>query len=128
MKTADGESHQASRRDVWPNLPFFQTISGADIDPPRRRDSQTLPFPPDGIAFYSKNSAVSQLPCDSGGIHTDSGPSCTATSIDLSEVQQRSISEMGHLAAPILLACRSTKRSVWIGHGKFTQSPSLINR
>ena len=32
-KTAVGESHQASRRDVWPNLPFFQTTSGADTSP-----------------------------------------------------------------------------------------------
>ena len=43
-------------------------------------DSQTVPFPPDGIGLYSKNSAVSQLPCESGGIRTNSHASRTATS------------------------------------------------
>jgi hypothetical protein len=41
MRTADGESHHASRRDVWPKLPSFQTTSGPAIFPPRQRDRQT---------------------------------------------------------------------------------------
>jgi hypothetical protein len=36
-------------------------------------------FPPDGIAFYRKNSAVSQRPCEPGRIRTDSHASRTAT-------------------------------------------------
>jgi hypothetical protein len=33
--------------------------------------SQTAPFPPNGIGLYSKNSTVSHLPRESGGIRTD---------------------------------------------------------
>jgi len=39
-----------------------------------------VPFPPDGIAFYSKNSAVSHLPFEPGGILTDSHASRSANS------------------------------------------------
>ena len=38
-----------------------------------------MPFPPDGIALYSKNSAVSHLPFESSGIRTDSHASRSAT-------------------------------------------------
>src|SRR5580698_4663128 len=52
-----GDSHQASRREVWANLPFFQITSGADTAPPRR-GFENYALLPDGIAFYSKNSAA----------------------------------------------------------------------
>ena len=48
--------------------------------PPRRRDSQILPFPPDGIELYSKNSAVSHLPFESSGIWADRHVARTADS------------------------------------------------
>src|SRR6266702_8268538 len=57
-------SEKATRRRA---AMFAQTCRLSRLDreltqvPPWRRDSQTLPFPPDGIAFYSKNSAASHL-------------------------------------------------------------------
>jgi hypothetical protein len=55
-RTTDGESHHASRRDVWPNLPPFQTTSGAAIFPSAAEGPDSA-FPPLGW-HYSKILAV----------------------------------------------------------------------
>jgi len=41
-------------------------------------DLQAVPFPPVGIAFYSKDSAVGYLPCKSGEIFNVSSPCAQA--------------------------------------------------
>src|ERR1700756_3374022 len=53
MRTADGENHHASRRDVWPKLPSFQTTCGPAIFPPRQGIVKRA-FPP-LAANYNKN-------------------------------------------------------------------------
>src|ERR1700722_3627470 len=56
MRTADGENHHASRRDVWPKLPSFQTTWGPAIFPPRQGIVKRA-FPP-LAANYSKNRPI----------------------------------------------------------------------
>ena len=46
-----GESHQASRRDVWANLPFFKITSGADTSSSTAEGFEDDTATADGIAF-----------------------------------------------------------------------------
>jgi hypothetical protein len=63
-KTAVGESHHGSRRDVWPNLPSFQTTSGAAIIPSTAEDLKD-PLPADGRALYIAKNIAAKCVCSS---------------------------------------------------------------